>query len=411
MHSNAKKAGFLLTGALVAGGLAVPAVQAAPTTDPDAYDQQMLDLLNAERAAAGVAPLTFSAGLQAGARTWSQSMHDAGELAHASVGTVQADANAAGCSPTVAENIFTSTGSEADPEAAVAAYMASAGHRANILNPDYTFAATGTVIIDDVVYNTQRFNADCDETSEPAPEPTTEPTEEPTAEPEPAEEPTAEPEPSDEPTEEPTQAPEPEEPAIVESVVRGWRTEQKVKVGKATQDAVVVAGGARELTLQRNVDGTWTDVATYTSRDLPGKRLGWHKKDRGAAAAAKSLASGATYGAAKIALPAHEEAGTVQYRVTVAATDTHAAVTSEVKTLEVVERKGRTSHERPESRGKARGHQDGHGKDRREARDRKEPGHEAALEQARKDVLLDRGHRDERGSERGQDSRAKHGGR
>lgn len=181
------------------------------------------------------------------------------------------------------------------------------------------------------------------------------------------------------------------------------------------KDAVVVAGGARELTLQRNVDGTWTDVASYTSRGLPGKRMGWHKTGRSAAAAAKSLASGATYGAVKITLPAHDEAGTVQYRVTVAATDTHAAVTSEVKTLEVVERKGRTSHQRPEARekarGKARGHQDGHGKDRREARDRKEPGHEAALAQARKDVLLDRGHRDERGSERGQGSRAKHCGR
>lgn len=403
MNPKAQKTGLLLTGALVAGGLAVPSVHAAPTSDPDAYDQQMLELLNAEREAAGVAPLTFVPGLQDGARAWSQSMHDAGALAHASVGSLQADANAAGCSPNVGENIFTSAGSEPDPEAAVAAYMASAGHRANILNPDYAFAATGTVIIDDVVYNTQRFNADCDVTEEPTPEPTEEPT------PAPTEEPTAEPttEPTAEPTEEPTSEPEPEEPALVASAVRGWKTEQKAKVGKATKNMVVVAGGARELTLQRNVDGTWTDVATYTSRDLPGKRLGWHKKDRGAAVAPTSLASGATYGAVKITLPAHDAPGTFEYRVVVAETATHAATTSEVKTLEVVERKARPN-ERAEAPDKARKTHDHEGHAYRESKER---GHEAALAEARKGVKLDRAVKDERGAKRGHDARGKHGGR
>ncbi len=281
MHPNAKKVGFLLTGALIAGGLAAPAVHAAPTTDTPT--RQAVDRVDAE--------------------------------------------------PTT------------------------------------------------------------EPTTEPTVEPTTEPTTEPTA--------------------------EPEEPALIESAIRGWRIEQRAKVGEAAKDAVVVAGGARELTLQRNVDGTWTDVATYASRDLPGERHGWHKQDRPAAAAAKSLAPGATYGAVKIALPAHAEPGTVEYRVTVAATATHAAVVSEVKTLEVVERTEPTSHQRPEARDKARdsrpaaapGHQAGHRTDRSEARDRKEPGHEAALAHARKDVKVDRTHADERGSQRGQESRAKHGGR
>ena len=58
----------------------------------------------------------------------------------------------------IAENIYRVRGSEESAEAAVAAWMSSPGHRANILNADYRFTGIGIAVDEDgAVYFTQVF--------------------------------------------------------------------------------------------------------------------------------------------------------------------------------------------------------------------------------------------------------------
>ncbi|WP_413451066.1 CAP domain-containing protein [Georgenia phoenicis] len=139
-----------------------PAQQPPAQGGLTAYDERMFRLVNAERAAAGVAPMQLSTGLRAGALRHSEWMARTGELEHASADTIRADARAAGC-VAAAENIFYgSPGYANDPDAAVEAYMNSAGHRANILNPAHRYFAAGTTqAANGDVYNTQRFASSC----------------------------------------------------------------------------------------------------------------------------------------------------------------------------------------------------------------------------------------------------------
>ncbi|MFD1506723.1 hypothetical protein FE374_14950 [Georgenia yuyongxinii] len=150
---------------------AAPTAPAKPAPAPtvaaaggvqDSFDQRMAAIINAERAAAGVAPLKYWGGLRAGALAHSGWMNSTGAFQHASDGTMDADTAAGGCSGGWAENIYWASDTAASPESAMAAYMDSPGHRANILHPDLRFVATGTIATDNGLYNTQRFSFSCD---------------------------------------------------------------------------------------------------------------------------------------------------------------------------------------------------------------------------------------------------------
>ena len=128
-----------------------------PETDPSvrAYEQEVIRLVNAERAKYGIAALTEDWELSRVARYKSQDMHDDRYFAHNSptYGTPFQMIRAFGLSyRTAGENIAMGY---ATPAAVVTGWMNSEGHRANILNSAYTKIGVGYVA--DGRYWTQQF--------------------------------------------------------------------------------------------------------------------------------------------------------------------------------------------------------------------------------------------------------------
>lgn len=135
-----------------------PATSAAPACQngdlmPSAANTGVVDaatlcLVNGARRAAGLAPLTADAALGRAASAHSEDMVAADYFDH--VGPDGSDpgqrARAAGftlAGALVAENLSAATLSAATPAATVAAWMASSGHRANILDPDFRRTGIG----------------------------------------------------------------------------------------------------------------------------------------------------------------------------------------------------------------------------------------------------------------------------
>ena len=136
---------------------AEPETPAQPqTTDAaSAYEREVIRLVNAERAKAGLAALAEDTALTRTARMKSQDMHDNRYFDHNSptYGTAFQLMKSQGVSyRTAGENIAMGY---ATPEAVVRAWMNSAGHRANILNAAYTRIGVGYV--KDGNYWTQHF--------------------------------------------------------------------------------------------------------------------------------------------------------------------------------------------------------------------------------------------------------------
>ncbi|MEU8138357.1 CAP domain-containing protein [Streptodolium elevatio] len=105
----------------------------APGGTGTAYEDEVLALVNAERAAAGCGPAQADAALRGLARAHSDDMADRGYFAHDTPdGKSPWDrAKAAGIDYLAAENIARG---QATPKAVMEAWMNSEGHRANILN-------------------------------------------------------------------------------------------------------------------------------------------------------------------------------------------------------------------------------------------------------------------------------------
>ena len=119
------------------------------------YEQQVVTLVNAERAKYGLAALTLDETLCGYARVKSQDMHDQGYFSHTSptYGSPFDMMRAFGVSyRTAGENIAMGY---ATPAAVVEAWMNSEGHRANILSANYTTLGVGYVA--DGGYWTQWF--------------------------------------------------------------------------------------------------------------------------------------------------------------------------------------------------------------------------------------------------------------
>ena len=119
------------------------------------YEQQVAALVNAERAKYGLAALTLDETLCGYARVKSQDMHDQGYFSHTSptYGSPFDMMRSFGVSyRSAGENIAMGYST---PEAVVAAWMNSEGHRANILSANYTTLGVGYV--EDGGYWTQWF--------------------------------------------------------------------------------------------------------------------------------------------------------------------------------------------------------------------------------------------------------------
>ncbi len=122
--------------------VAVPAAPASAATASPAYDARLLVLVNQARARAGLPILALYAPLSTQASAWSSR--------NASVDRLQHDPAYATKASTVCtwssarENVAYTTGSA---DSMFKAYMASPGHRANILSRDTQFLGLGTVIV------------------------------------------------------------------------------------------------------------------------------------------------------------------------------------------------------------------------------------------------------------------------
>ncbi|MDN3294254.1 CAP domain-containing protein [Streptomyces ficellus] len=119
-----------------------PSGPAAVTGRQAAAEAAVLNLVNAERATVGCAPVRASAPLASLARAFSQDMAERGFFSHTDPdGATPWDRAAkAGVEGLGAENIARG---QADAEAVMESWMNSDGHRANILNCDYTTLGVG----------------------------------------------------------------------------------------------------------------------------------------------------------------------------------------------------------------------------------------------------------------------------
>jgi uncharacterized protein YkwD len=140
--------GALLGSAIVLGGLLAPNAGAAAAASQDHAGniERVLELTNGARQAAGLAALVFSPNLSDAAESYSQVLAGGTCFEHTCGGVPNfADrlrqAGYTGWS-TIAENI---AAGYPTPDAVVAGWMASPGHRANILSAEYHEVGVGVV--------------------------------------------------------------------------------------------------------------------------------------------------------------------------------------------------------------------------------------------------------------------------
>lgn len=117
----------------------------APITDFAEAEAEVLDLLNADRRAAGLPELMWDDRVAAIARAHSQDMHDNGFVGHVSptTGTAGDRMRAGGVgTPVVLENVARAY----SPAEAQLGFMNSPGHRANVLSREVTHVGVGVVL-------------------------------------------------------------------------------------------------------------------------------------------------------------------------------------------------------------------------------------------------------------------------
>ena len=133
--------------------LLVPATpaHAAPSSQPSAYERDVLRYTNAERAKRGLRPLALSTCGTYYARRWSAHMRGRNALSHQSLSTIMSSCGGSRAGENVAYGKVTARG-------LVTMWMNSSGHRANILNASYRSLGVGTVVgSDGRVWGTQDF--------------------------------------------------------------------------------------------------------------------------------------------------------------------------------------------------------------------------------------------------------------
>ena len=149
----------LATGLTVSAWLVHPA---APDAGPSASDAEtaVVRHVNAVRAEHMRPPLRVDPDLTRIAREYSCALLGRGALSHTGAdGTTVSDRiRASGKSfSAVGENLASSTGTREPVAAAIRGWMASAGHRENILRPDFTDTGAGVCRDGTTYYFTQVF--------------------------------------------------------------------------------------------------------------------------------------------------------------------------------------------------------------------------------------------------------------
>lgn len=134
----------------------------AQQRDPSAMEQELLRLVNRERAKAGVPELRADPNLAAAADAHSQLMAQRKTLAHQLGGESGLSQRVAATGlrfNAVAENVSAAQASDQSSAAEVAHrdLMSSPPHRANILNPDYNAIGIGVARQGNTYYTTEDF--------------------------------------------------------------------------------------------------------------------------------------------------------------------------------------------------------------------------------------------------------------
>ncbi len=129
---------------LVTGFLVAPRANAQPAGCPNQFEFDVARLVNEERLAAGLAPLQIDVRLMAAAQRHSDDMAAQSFFSHVGSdgSTFDVRVQQAGYLQwlLLGENI---AAGQTTPEAVMAAWMNSPGHRANILDPDFDHIGVG----------------------------------------------------------------------------------------------------------------------------------------------------------------------------------------------------------------------------------------------------------------------------
>ncbi len=133
-----------LTLMVLAGVLAFASVGCVPTgSSGSGFTSDVTAALNQDRASAGLPPLSWNSQLGGEAQDWAGHLASIGALAHSNLPAEIGQPSMAGWT-TLGENVLYSPG-DISGAAAEVLWMASAGHRANILSPAFNSLGVGVV--------------------------------------------------------------------------------------------------------------------------------------------------------------------------------------------------------------------------------------------------------------------------
>lgn len=157
----------------VAAAPAVPQLASAPR---DAIDNEFVNLINAARATAGVAPVAAHPGLRNLSIWWSSQQADGATncaLAHNPNAWSQLPSYGASNRTAWGENVAKWTTDRFSTQYIFDRYMSSPGHRANILGANYRYVGVGTVSANTACvgndFNTMTFTDRVDSSAAPQP--------------------------------------------------------------------------------------------------------------------------------------------------------------------------------------------------------------------------------------------------
>ena len=146
-------AGSLVGGSMLATPSYAAGVRVVHLTS---FEHRLLALMNADRTARGLHPLTVAACAEDFARQWTQTMARRDVLEHNPLLDQLWSKRLCRNASKLAENIGVAG---TDPDTLYAAYMASPGHRANILDPKLRYVGIGSwQLSDGSVFNTVDFS-------------------------------------------------------------------------------------------------------------------------------------------------------------------------------------------------------------------------------------------------------------
>jgi uncharacterized protein YkwD len=136
--------GALLASLVVAGCVAPAASPPPPAAGvylPE-HESAIVDRTNQERIRRGLAPLTVTGELRDLARSWSHQVASTGVLQHRNLQAVLDGDRRFSAYLSLGENVHSMVPDQG-PEAIVAGWMSSGGHRANLLDPYWTRIGVG----------------------------------------------------------------------------------------------------------------------------------------------------------------------------------------------------------------------------------------------------------------------------